>query len=314
MRQLSADQWDELLDTTMERAAYSAALLSGEVPNGLGDLLLPGPGDLSGDCSCPDWGDPCKHVAALCYLIADTFDADPFAILLVRGRGRDEVLAEIRGRRSAALGIEGGTPSDSPRGHDPGTKAVDAWRREPEPLTRAFPLPRHPGTLVRLGAAPPAGSGVDESELRALVADAAKRAHAMLVGDGDSGLGLSASADVVRRASQAEHDQLPRISATTKVPLDQLEAAATAWRHGRAAGLRASRHRWDAPESAMQPAVTAMDRIGDGAKVRRNAVSLGSVQLRLDEQGVWWRFDADEELGWVLSRPGSADPNDLLLD
>lgn len=314
VRELSDERWDELLDTTMERAAYSAALLSGEVPTGLGDMLLPRAGDLSGDCSCPDWGDPCKHIAALCYLVADTFDADPFALLLVRGRGRDGVLAEIRRRRSAALGITEEDTSDSPRGRDPGTKAADAWRREPEPLTRSFPLPRHPGSLVRLDTAPPAGSGINESELRALVADAATRAHRMLAGDGNSGLGLSASADVVRRASEAERDQLARISAATKVPLDQLQAAAGAWRHGRAEGLRASRQRWDPPDGAMAPGVAAIARLGDGAKVRRNAVSLGSVQLRLDEHGVWWRFDTDDELGWVLSAPGTQDPEELIVD
>lgn len=312
VRELSAEQWDDLLDTTMERAAYSAALLSGEVPSGLGDLLLPGPGDLSGDCSCPDWGDPCKHVAALCYLIADTFDADPFAILLVRGRGRDDVLAEIRRRRSVALGTDGDEQSDSTRGRDPGVKAIEAWRREPEPITKSFPLPRRPGSLVTLGAAPPAGSGVSEPQLRALVADAAERAHAMLVGDGDSGLGLSASADVVRRAASAENDELALISAATKVPRDQLESAAQAWRHGRAAGLRASRQRWDPPAGAMDAGLVALGRLGEGAKVRRNAVSLGTVQLRLDEHGTWWRFETDDELGWVLTAPGNQDPTELV--
>jgi len=44
----------------------------------------------------PDWADPCKHSAAACYLIADALDADPFALFLLRGRTRDQVLTEMR--------------------------------------------------------------------------------------------------------------------------------------------------------------------------------------------------------------------------
>lgn len=306
VRQLDSAAWDALIELTMSRAAYSAALLSGEVPHGLGEQLLPKRGDLSTECSCPDWGDPCKHVAALCYLIADMFDVDPFALMLVRGRGRDEVLGEIRSRRAASLGTDVSVGSDLPRGVDPGMSASDAYREEPVPLDRAVVLPREPGTLLRLAAAPPADSGVDEDELRELVSDAANRAHALLSGNGDSGLALGASADVVRRAVKGDLD---RISAATKVPRQDLRAAAQAWRHGGGDGLRASRHRWDPEPGQLQP---GLDALRDGAKARGNAVSLGGLQLRLDERGVWWRFEADDQLGWVLTAPGSKDPVDLL--
>ena len=32
------------------------------------------------DCTCPDWGVPCKHLAAAFYLLAESFDEDPFRI------------------------------------------------------------------------------------------------------------------------------------------------------------------------------------------------------------------------------------------
>jgi uncharacterized Zn finger protein len=58
--------------------------------------------DLAMDCSCPDHAVPCKHLAAVCYVLAERFDADPFQILALRGRHRDALLEELRARRSAA--------------------------------------------------------------------------------------------------------------------------------------------------------------------------------------------------------------------
>ncbi len=40
-------------------------------------------------CSCPDWEVPCKHLAAVCYVLAEAFDDDPFGMLAWRGKGRD---------------------------------------------------------------------------------------------------------------------------------------------------------------------------------------------------------------------------------
>jgi uncharacterized Zn finger protein len=47
-------------------------------------------------CSCPDWGVPCKHLAAVCYVLAEAFDLDPFGILAWRGRDREDLLASLR--------------------------------------------------------------------------------------------------------------------------------------------------------------------------------------------------------------------------
>ena len=46
----------------------------------LGLPLFPGAArELSLDCSCPDGAVPCKHFAAMFYLLAEAFDEDPFA-------------------------------------------------------------------------------------------------------------------------------------------------------------------------------------------------------------------------------------------
>jgi uncharacterized Zn finger protein len=56
--------------------------------------------ELSMDCSCPDWEVPCKHIAAVFYLLAEAFDDDPFTILAWRGRDREDLLANLHAARS----------------------------------------------------------------------------------------------------------------------------------------------------------------------------------------------------------------------
>src|SRR5262249_32429178 len=37
----------------------------------------------------------CQHLAAVCHLLAEMFDQDPFQALAWRGRGRDELLSRL---------------------------------------------------------------------------------------------------------------------------------------------------------------------------------------------------------------------------
>jgi hypothetical protein len=39
---------------------------------------------------------PCKHLAAVCYVLAEEFDRDPFGMLAWRGKARNELLAALR--------------------------------------------------------------------------------------------------------------------------------------------------------------------------------------------------------------------------
>jgi len=306
LRVLSDSEWDQVLDTVMERASNVAALLAGEVPAEIGASVLPDRGELGPDCSCPDSAEPCKHVAALCYIAADLFDADPFAILTLRGRGRDAVLTEVRARRSQRLGVELTPSSDHPRGPDPGTSAAQAFKREPTPMARSPRLGAHPGEMVPLAVAPSADAGIDCNELVALVDDAAKRAWSMLAGGTDSGLNLTVGADLVRRAAAGDTDA---VAEATGLDRNELQAAVAAWRLGGEAGYRVhiSTQTWE--PAALEPARQAL---GDQAKVRANAVSLGTTQLRMAEDKRWWRFVADDTLGWLVADGPADDPADLL--
>ncbi len=101
---LTTPQWRRVEQALAAQALFRARLLAGEMPAEIeqvfadcGTPLFPRSArDLSMSCSCPDWGVPCKHLAAVCYVLAEAFDADPFGILAWRGRSRDDLLAALR--------------------------------------------------------------------------------------------------------------------------------------------------------------------------------------------------------------------------
>ena len=108
---LTTAQWRRVQDRLASQALFRAKLLAGEMPHEIeevfadcGTPLFPrSAADLDMHCSCPDWGVPCKHLAAVCYVLAEEFDRDPFGLLAWRGRGREELLGALR-RQSAAPG------------------------------------------------------------------------------------------------------------------------------------------------------------------------------------------------------------------
>src|SRR5205807_14953 len=62
------------------------------------------PADLDMHCSCPDWEVPCKHLAAVCYVLAEEFDRDPFGMLAWRGKAREELLTSLRAIQGGGSG------------------------------------------------------------------------------------------------------------------------------------------------------------------------------------------------------------------
>ena len=117
---LTTAQWDEVESRLAAQALFRARLLAGEMPAEIeqvfadvGTPLFPASArDLAMNCNCPDWGVPCKHVAAVCYVLAEAFDDDPFAMLAWRGKARADLLAALRGKGAGRAA--GRAPSDRP--------------------------------------------------------------------------------------------------------------------------------------------------------------------------------------------------------
>jgi uncharacterized Zn finger protein len=101
VRTLTGSEWELLAEKLALKPIFAAKLLAGEMPEDidsafkeLGLSLFPETSDdLETDCSCPDWSNPCKHIAAVYYLLGEEFDRDPFLIFKLRGVDIDDFMS-----------------------------------------------------------------------------------------------------------------------------------------------------------------------------------------------------------------------------
>lgn len=155
---IGEEGWRAVEAELASRALFRARLLAGEMPPEiewvfaeLGLALFPdSASDLHLMCDCPDWGDPCKHAAAVLYLLAEAFDDDPFLILQWNGRRREQLLGALR----RATGTE---PDPLEMREEPLT--AEGFWTPPSGLARlrerppAPPVP--PGFVLQVAAPPP---------------------------------------------------------------------------------------------------------------------------------------------------------------
>ncbi|MCO5380740.1 MAG: SWIM zinc finger family protein [Methanosarcina barkeri] len=107
VRTLNGSEWELLAEKLVLKPIFAAKLLAGEMPEDIdsafkeiGLSIFPETlDDLETDCSCPDWSNPCKHIAAVYYLLGEEFDRDPFLIFKLRGVDMDEFMS-ILGKSS----------------------------------------------------------------------------------------------------------------------------------------------------------------------------------------------------------------------
>ncbi|MFZ6030205.1 MAG: SWIM zinc finger family protein [Chloroflexota bacterium] len=111
---LTDTQWEKVIDALAEQAIFTAQLLAGEMPQDIEDAftatgvsLFPSKrADLTTECSCPDYANPCKHVAATHYILGERFDEDPFLLFRLRGRNQEEILQALRKHRAGQEAME----------------------------------------------------------------------------------------------------------------------------------------------------------------------------------------------------------------
>ena len=334
VRRFTDEEWDRVLTAISARLAHAAALLDGELPPQIAEDaasagldLLPGGGEIGPRCGCPDDADPCKHSAAACYLVADALDADPFVLLLLRGRTRDQVLAGVRMRRrgvpgSAGSGSGSGTAARvRPAAGRAADDGVDARKAFEGPTAGveipAPPLPPvRPGQPAALPVDPPAWRAGLGGDLLELAADAAARAWEMAVGlNADAGLGLRADADLARRAARAlGTPAFGPIAARSGTDTRELARRALAWRYGGLAAVELLHGEWDPvaeePESAdlLKAARGVLrSKTGEAERVDGNRVTAGRLQLRLGRDLRWYPY-ARSDGDWEPSGPPEADP------
>lgn len=190
---LSEQQWRRVEKAMAARALPLAQLLAGEMPHDIEDVftsckltLFPrSNAELKASCTCPDWENPCKHIAAAYYILAERFDEDPFLIFAWRGRDKDELLGRLRAQRGGrsrprSAGVRSAQPEPGPPSL--AERLDDFWRSGPElDELHVTPLASEaPDTLLRqLGPAPVDVGGQDLVEVLApayaTLAEAAER-------------------------------------------------------------------------------------------------------------------------------------------
>jgi uncharacterized Zn finger protein len=149
VRAFEPAQWRLIERALAEQALFAAKLLAGELPADidtvlarLGLRLFPaGARELSMDCDCPDWVVPCRHLAAACHVLAESFDTDPFRILAWRGRSRTALLEALRRNRSRAT-------RTGPADRAPEPLPTDPARFFAGPATALPPAHRSPVALL----------------------------------------------------------------------------------------------------------------------------------------------------------------------
>jgi uncharacterized Zn finger protein len=132
LKPLSDQDWDKVTDAMADQAIFAAKLLAGEMPTNIEEafsavqlsLFPTAARELETTCSCPDWANPCKHIAAVYYLLAERFDEDPFLIFKLRGRTKEQIIEVLRHKRAASLPAESASPSPDADDSTPAENAL----------------------------------------------------------------------------------------------------------------------------------------------------------------------------------------------
>lgn len=108
IKPLPGKMWDGIKTLCSGKIGSLVELLQGRLSGAVMEVmthrtegLFPLPGQMSFKCSCPDWAEMCKHVAAVLYGVGSRLDSQPE--LLFKLRGVDHL--ELIGHAAAAEGI-----------------------------------------------------------------------------------------------------------------------------------------------------------------------------------------------------------------
>ncbi len=97
LKRFNGSQAKRIREIIESKPAIASGLSLGKLPEALLTLLsghkihlLPQSwDDIPAECSCPDWANPCKHLAAVYYIVANEIDKNPFLIFNLRGISTD---------------------------------------------------------------------------------------------------------------------------------------------------------------------------------------------------------------------------------
>lgn len=107
---LSKDSWEAITKDCAGKIDSLQELIAGKFPKALSELftakgkgLFPAPKEISLNCSCPDWANMCKHVAAVLYGVGVRLDDDPTLFFVLRNVIIDDLISETISKKAQTL-------------------------------------------------------------------------------------------------------------------------------------------------------------------------------------------------------------------
>lgn len=96
-KEYSDEQWKKIVGKIQITPLLLGKLLNNEMPEELEEMtgFKFVPDSFSSKCSCPDYANPCKHIAAVFYTTSDEIDHNPMSLLLIHGLTREELFSRL---------------------------------------------------------------------------------------------------------------------------------------------------------------------------------------------------------------------------
>jgi uncharacterized Zn finger protein len=100
--QITPLQWQTIIKKISGNALWLSKLMLNEIPSTIEeafdcDSLLPSSYDnVKASCSCPDYSNPCKHIAGVYYRIASMLDLNPMLLFQLRGLAPEKLHQELK--------------------------------------------------------------------------------------------------------------------------------------------------------------------------------------------------------------------------
>jgi uncharacterized Zn finger protein len=189
IRPLEAKRWQEFKTRCAGRITNLLDLLQGRLSSEIltdiatqGTGLFPSPTEITLQCSCPDWADMCKHVAAALYGIGARLDAKPELFFTLRAVEMQDLITTAGAEAAAApaaesaldsaslseiFGVEIETAPAAPTAPRPkATVGGVKKRRKPKPSSASGKTVRKPKSARKkaLGKKPASHRGVNEAK------------------------------------------------------------------------------------------------------------------------------------------------------
>ena len=90
-------EWDKIIRKMTTKPILLSKLLNNEMPEDIeksvGHSFIPK--SFNAECSCPDYANPCKHIAAVFYTLADEIDYEPMILFKLKGINKEELFSKL---------------------------------------------------------------------------------------------------------------------------------------------------------------------------------------------------------------------------